>query len=954
MVTENFWVLANHLLSDEGEGYDATPALAYLHPYLETLIDKSPLDLEKRGLKFLKDYFSKNQISPTMALFTAFLVTDAKPEDAAALSELQVLLSANGLQRFGASDTPHILEVYEDSRDFYILQQSSAMALDIYRTGAKINRQTQKGLKAAVDYLQHQISELGVGSEARSYTYTLAEDSEKLKEQYFEEQELDLNAGRVFTGITEIDESVMGFKKGELVPILGFVGDGKCQPGSTYVATRTGLVLLKDILESRIGHLPIKKDTFYDIPPLTVATDNGWDTATQVYYNGVQPTRRVTLYSGIQFEATHNHPIRVLAKTGQYVWKQVRDLEVGDLACKRLGSNQKCQEESDILLPAKPDVGRVHWEAPRKLTPDLAELLGFAVGDGCWTKHKNCLELSWHDLEKNINDQVLLLVKRLFTSTSVVKKYLSTPTMSRMQIGGIAMCSWLNAIGMTYDENGKKTMPEIIMNGGPSVWKPFIAGLLAADGTIGTKGKNNQGGRKQANAGNLDFVMSSESVLRGVQQMLLAMGIDSRLTTKKVKSISGNAGGTYWRLTVFTTQALNFLGDYKICARKWNLLKENLRGSRDDFSAREGVLYKPLVPAMRSLSLKAKMTKDFALTTGSGYTRGRALKLFDKLKEKGQGSLIDPTLEMLYTDLLLDPVVSIEESEAEVADLVVPNTHTFLGNGVVSHNTTLCLNIAYNAMLAGLNMVYITLEMPAADIKKLFHVLHTTNEKFQHEPVATKNYVHYQLTEDEADFMFNEVVPDFDNMEATAEGGSIRIVEPNEEGYTFELLKSDLLRLNAERQIDGFVLDYPNLMDITRDTGMDYDLAMNFLYKRLKRLCLTFNDRQRLVGFVPTQANRKGREEAEKNKGVYTLKAISQHNEIERSADFVLFIYRDAALQQSNECIIGGLKGRLRPFPQPFRASFVGDLGLIASISAGGTPQYSATSGVPMPTTFNL
>jgi hypothetical protein len=147
------------------------------------------------------------------------------------------------------------------------------------------------------------------------------------------------------------------------------------------------------------------------------------------------------------------------------------------------------------------------------------------------------------------------------------------------------------------------------------------------------------------------------------------------------------------------------------------------------------------------------------------------------------------------------------------------------------------------------------------------------------------------------------------------------------------MLKAELLKMNAEEEIEAFFLDYPNLMDVTSGSGMDYDRSMSRLYVRLKALCRTFNGGQRLTGFIPTQVNKAGRELAEKNEGVYSLRAINQYSEIPNSSDFVFFVYRDTSLKDAGVCLMGGLKARrCRDIPV-FRPAFHGDTGLLLSLA---------------------
>jgi len=338
------------------------------------------------------------------------------------------------------------------------------------------------------------------------------------------------------------------------------------------------------------------------------------------------------------------------------------------------------------------------------------------------------------------------------------------------------------------------------------------------------------------------------------------------------------------------------------------------------------------------------------------------------LDEDGEG-LYGQYLAEKADDLIAQRILTgMDEVDSVIGGFRPGELITLLGY-VGDGKTTLAINWAYRAFLAGLHVVFITLEMPADTIKKLFHIRHSTHPKFKrHELLSTTKYTGYTMTPDEEEFMFRTVIPDFNRVNEDSSKGSIRILEPIESGFTYETLKAELLRLNAEQPINSFYLDYPNLMEVAPERGMDYDKAMSRLYVKLKTLCRTFNDGQRLVGFIPTQVNRAGREAAEKNNGLYTLRAISEYSEIEKSSDHVFFIYRDDTLNQAGECLIGHLKSRLRRRIDPFRAAFQGDTGLVDSIfkrvsepSAGmltslpGEPgSLAVLNSIPMTGVLNL
>ena len=303
------------------------------------------------------------------------------------------------------------------------------------------------------------------------------------------------------------------------------------------------------------------------------------------------------------------------------------------------------------------------------------------------------------------------------------------------------------------------------------------------------------------------------------------------------------------------------------------------------------------------------------------------------------------TCMKMYTGL---PEVDSKYNGFRKSELITLMGYT--GDG----KTTVSINWAYQAFLQGFNVVYVSLELPIEDIKKRFHVRHAANTTiFNHGPIFLTTYMDRLLSDEEAHYMFRTVVPDFTRNSAPggATRGSIRILEPKEDGFTFELLKSELLKLHAEYPLDVFFLDYPNLMDVEPGRGQDFNKAMARLYVKLKTLCRTFNDGDRLIGFIPTQVNRNGREAAEKAQGIYTLRAIQEHSEIANSSDFVFAVYRDSLLKSDGECLFSNPKARRAGEIDPFKATFAGatcEVGAKNGVHPSPPPPTSTTS-MPIP-----
>ncbi|MDZ4224451.1 MAG: adenosylcobalamin-dependent ribonucleoside-diphosphate reductase, partial [bacterium] len=149
-----------------------------------------------------------------------------------------------------------------------------------------------------------------------------------------------------------------------------------CLVGNSLVTTDRGLVRLK-----KLGN---PKGAQWQDVTFNVFTDEGPQQATKFYVNGIAETRRIKTKCGYEIQGTVKHRIRVVAKeSGEWVWKRFDEIQSGDIV--PLALDQMVGESQKVALPP---LGDLHWNAdfeivvPREMTADLAEFVGYFMGDG--------------------------------------------------------------------------------------------------------------------------------------------------------------------------------------------------------------------------------------------------------------------------------------------------------------------------------------------------------------------------------------------------------------------------------------------------------------------------------------------------------------------------------------------------------------------------------------------
>jgi hypothetical protein len=123
------------------------------------------------------------------------------------------------------------------------------------------------------------------------------------------------------------------------------------------------------------------------------------------------------------------------------------------------------------------------------------------------------------------------------------------------------------------------------------------------------------------------------------------------------------------------------------------------------------------------------------------------------------------------------------------------------------------------------------------------------------------------------------------------------------------------------RKLDFLVVDYVGRMTPDKsDRYGDYNIDLNSIIKRLKELALVFDNGRKLRVISPFQINRTGFKEAEKNDGRYSLTALSNANEAERSSDLIISTYWNENMKKAGIIKIGCLAHRKGADFDPFEA----------------------------------
>lgn len=110
------------------------------------------------------------------------------------------------------------------------------------------------------------------------------------------------------------------------------VGGGKCLTPDTLLSTGNGLMTVTDLFKEQ-GYTMDNKESVVEYTGSTSLINRygELEKPSHLTFNGSRPTLKVTTEYGLEPNVTENHPLLTVNSEGKHVWKEAKDLVVGDL-----------------------------------------------------------------------------------------------------------------------------------------------------------------------------------------------------------------------------------------------------------------------------------------------------------------------------------------------------------------------------------------------------------------------------------------------------------------------------------------------------------------------------------------------------------------------------------------------------------------------------------------------
>jgi intein/homing endonuclease len=447
-----------------------------------------------------------------------------------------------------------------------------------------------------------------------------------------------------------------------------------CVVGDTKVLTSNGFRTIESFHKAReIGE-------YFEIENLEVWGKHGIEKVSHGYVSPESNTLLIETKKGLKLEVTPNHPLYSLGK--DLIGKMIpsKNLKIGDYL--RFSTDMNIYGHDNM-------VGDI------QITQDFSYILGGWIAEGWIDKKCTSISISNTDVD----------FIKYYTSNTIIKPFKKVSD-TRLQCCSTKLVELFKKIGIKQQwKCDSKRVPEKIWECSKDIQASFLRGLFDGDGNVSTY--------------SINLTSTSRELLVDVQLMLLNMGIISSVSL----SISGEAqmlkkhilphgklqksARDIYGLNISRAQFKKYqtVVGFSIKRKSDNLLKIINSALQND----DKVHVLPKTPSLicfiedlikrsghnkhwfrkNNIRLeKILMHTSKGVVTHSVFTK--FIKLLETIDFKFTLSDINIISELVGTEnnkFLWDEIKSITPSKNKTFDFTVPNTHSFLQNGILGSNT---------------------------------------------------------------------------------------------------------------------------------------------------------------------------------------------------------------------------------------------------------------------------
>lgn len=833
-------------------------------------------DDDDKVFKRIRDYFQQYLEMPSGQTLTDYFDGLRDIETVERLKDLRTT------QAYIRTNFSHLLTTILEEQNKIRAVALLKEAHEILTKGIELEGQRKFGVKDGLMHFAQHANDLIVPDFNARTGGDIRLDAQAMIDEYTLAENSKDKVWGAFTGIHEIDEICRGLKKGELHIHAGFPGELKCLPGDAMVFDH------RTNRRRRLEELYACKD----LPVVTALEKEGAGTrlvvtgASHLVQNGRRKVFDLELQSGRSVGATSNH--KFFTPSG---WKLLSELSEGDFV-----ATPRIMEATGASIFSEAEI----------------KVIGYLIGDGCLGH-----EISFTQKNPIILEDFLSCIRQMgFLEGSAdyeVPNFRVNVVENGTSVVRVAhglgdrwhrVVSPLRVLLERFDLFGKNSYEKRIPSeffGLPLDMVGLLLGALwSTDGSCCTGDWEREGRSPQSS-----YIITYSSVSRGlcqdIQSLLLRFGIQSTVTTA-TSTLEGEEF-PFWTTRIVTNPSK------RLFCEKIRVIGKELQFAH---------------------LLSRLPERDTTLIPSCLLPDGERVKIngswrYARTSINYRNTVTSDVAQQFGVDtgdIYWDRVCSVSFRGVEMTyDLSVPEHHTFVVNDIITHNSTFAANWCYNLCTHyKKNVVFVSLEMPYEQVRRQLYTIHSANMMWQlhgHRPLDYRKIRDGELTPEEKVFYFDKVIPDFNtNPNYT----HFHVMTPDRE-MTMENIRMEVELLHKQFEVGLVVIDHGQWVEARKGKKSDnYVVELNSVVRDAKRFALHFNHREGVPILLLWQINREGKEDANKNDGVYRAKALTYANECEKTADVITATYLNDDLRKQGATKLTNMKNRDNPLFDPFLA----------------------------------
>ncbi|HLJ99362.1 MAG TPA: vitamin B12-dependent ribonucleotide reductase [Streptosporangiaceae bacterium] len=457
----------------------------------------------------------------------------------------------------------------------------------------------------------------------------------------------------------------------------------KCVAAETLVPSAEGMI--------RIGtlHRGEAEDTFRD-ERIVISSLDGDRKASAFYYGGVRPVRRVRLRSGHEVTGTYPHRLLVGGE-GSLEWKSLAEIAEGDMVALQYGAELWATVPPSLrdIAVSVPHGSQKQVRLPEEMTTELAFLLGAYASEGHTTRS------NWTVHITNSVPEVLERVKNSWESLFGVEARIVTQDgkCPSVLVASKTIVEFLDTLGCGERASGKR-IPDMVLRSPREMVMAFLQGL-ALDAYVSAGGQ-----------GKWAICLDSPKLLDDLQAVMTNLGVLHGRIQKYNKEYDKHYGEVYasGMQAQLMASLVPFLEPDK-AARTAELLGNHYGAAHDTADVVPGItgreLYDMIPLSGRGNGLSWRSTFGFLRDPRTVNVTRRTVERVSTIP----GVVLPAWLrQVIDGNLHFSPVDFVTDAgETEVYDLSVPETHAFVANGIMNHNT---VNLPESATVEDVERIY--------------------------------------------------------------------------------------------------------------------------------------------------------------------------------------------------------------------------------------------------------